>query len=255
MKTLLALLTWCIAMPFFATGKDKQQYYQIRVYHIHASQEAALDNYLEQAYLPALHRAGISRVGVFKPITQDTADLRVYVFSAFSSLEQVAQLPARLEKDAAYNSAASTFMSGYNETAPYRRVESILLLAFKDMPAMALPALNSPKSERVYELRSYESATEAYHHNKVKMFNEGGEIEIFRRLGFNAVFYGSVIAGSQMPNLMYMTTFNNKADRDAHWKSFGADPAWKKLSAMPEYAHNVSHQDIIFVRPTAYSDF
>ncbi|MBV7533799.1 NIPSNAP family protein [Chitinophaga sp. sic0106] len=255
MKTLLSLLTLCITLPFLATGKGNQQYYQLKVYHISAGQEAALDSYLEQAYLPALHRAGISQVGVFKPVTQDTADLRVYVFAAFKSPEQISQLPARLDKDAAYTNAAATFMSGYNNNAPYNRIESILLLAFADMPKMALPALNSPKAERVYELRSYESATEAYHSNKVKMFNAGGEIEIFRRLGFNAVFYGSVVAGSHTPNLMYMTTFNNKADRDAHWKSFGADPAWKKLSALPEYAHNVSHQDIIFVRPTAYSDF
>ena len=54
------------------------------------------------------------------------------------------------------------------------------------------------------------------------MFNEGGEIDLFNKLNFNAVFYGEVLSGSSMPNLMYMTSFENKADRDAHWKSFGA---------------------------------
>jgi hypothetical protein len=58
-----------------------------------------------------------------------------------------------------------------------------------------------------------------------------------------------------MPNLMYMTCFENKADRDDHWKSFSQDPYWKKLSSMPEYQKNVSHIDIIFLRPTDYSDF
>jgi len=57
-----------------------------------------------------------------------------------------------------------------------------------------------------------------------------------------------------MPNLMYMTTFNSKEDRDEHWKSFGADAKWKSLSAQEEYAHNVSKSDILFLRPTNYSD-
>jgi hypothetical protein len=87
------------------------------------------------------------------------------------------------------------------------------------------------------------------------MFNEGGEIPLFERLGFNAIFYADVISGPKMPNLMYMTSFADKADRDAHWKTFSADPEWKKLSSMPKYQRNVSKVDITFLRPTAYSDY
>ncbi len=120
---------------------------------------------------------------------------------------------------------------------------------------MQLPQLKGPREERVYELRSYESATEKIFRNKVHMFNEGDEIGLFKKLNFNAVFYSEVIAGAHMPNLMYMTTFESKADRDAHWKAFGESPEWKKLSSMPEYQHNVSHIDITFLRPTSYSDY
>ena len=86
------------------------------------------------------------------------------------------------------------------------------------------------------------------------MFNEGGEVTLFKRLGFNAVFYGEVLSGSRMPNLMYMTTFENQASRDEHWKAFSNDPEWKKLSSMPEYQNNVSKINIYFVYPTEYSD-
>ena len=86
------------------------------------------------------------------------------------------------------------------------------------------------------------------------MFNEGGEVALFARLHFNALFYGEVIAGSAMPNLMYMTSFENKSDRDEHWKAFGNDPEWKKLSARKEYQNNVSKITIEFLRPTEYSD-
>ena len=54
---------------------------------------------------------------------------------------------------------------------------------------------------------------------------------------------------------MYMTTFENIADREAHWKTFGEDAEWKTLSAKPEYQHNVSKIDVILMHPTAYSDF
>ena len=51
-----------------------------------------------------------------------------------------------------------------------------------------------------------------------------------------------------------MTSFANMPDREAHWKAFGADPEWKKLSSKPEYQNNVSHIDITFLRPATYSD-
>lgn len=87
------------------------------------------------------------------------------------------------------------------------------------------------------------------------MFNEGGEIPLFKRLQFNAVFYGEVIAGSRMPNLMYITSFENMADRDAHWQAFRDDAQWKELSAKPEYKNNVSRNETILTSPTDYSDY
>lgn len=232
----------------------QQEYYQIKVYHLeNASQEERLDRYLEEAFIPALHRAGISSVGVFKPVDA-TDDRKVIVFIPYRSLDQVEKLSSRLAKDAQYHLKGENYLETAHNDPVYQRIETILLKAFSGMPGMALPELEVPKSERVYELRSYESASEALHENKVRMFNQGDEIGIFKRLGFNAVFYGQVIAGSHMPNLMYMTTFSGKDSRDKHWKAFGNDPAWKKLSAMDEYQDNVSHQDILFLRPADYSD-
>ena len=87
------------------------------------------------------------------------------------------------------------------------------------------------------------------------MFNEGGEIKLFKKLEFNVVFNAEVISGSTMPNLMYLTTYSDMADHDAHWKTFGSHPEWKKLSAMPEYQNTVSKAVIILMHPTDYSDF
>ena len=123
------------------------------------------------------------------------------------------------------------------------------------MPKMQASPLDGPRAERVYELRSYESATERLYLNKVDMFNAGGEVKLFDRLDFNAVFYGEVISGAKMPNLMYTTTFSDQASRDTLWKTFFDSPEWKELKANPIYQHNVSHIDIMFLYPTEYSDY
>jgi hypothetical protein len=202
-----------------------------------------------------LHRAGINKIGVFKPIGNDTAAIRrIYVLIAFNSLEQFTKLPSLLDKDNQYANDGKNYIDAvYNDPA-YLRMESILLQAFTGMPNLGVTGLKGPSSERIYELRSYEGASEKIYENKVRMFNDGDEISLFKRLDFNAVFYAEVISGAHMPNLMYMTSFENMTAHDQHWKSFGDDPVWKKLSAMPEYQHNVSHVDITLMHRTDYSD-
>jgi hypothetical protein len=233
-----------------------RDYYQLKIYHYKSqAQETRLEHYLQQAYVPAIHRAGIKNVGIFKPVTQQDTDRRIYVFTPFSSLDKLAGIEQLLQTDAKYLADGKDYIDADYKNAPYTRIESIILQAFPGMPSTAVPNLTAAKAERVYELRSYESATEKYNFNKVRMFNVGDEIGLFKRLNFNAVFYSEVISGSRMPNLMYMTTFNNKADRDKHWDAFGNDAQWKTLTAKDEYKNNVSHADIIFLRPTEYSDF
>jgi hypothetical protein len=257
--TLFTLLIMCLT-----SGKNslsaqvKQEYLELRVYHIAwgSGQEGKVDAFLKDVYLPALHRAGIAKVGVFKPIETDVlAGKRIFVLIPVKTVEQSVTLSEVLSKDKVYVEAGKSFIEApYNEP-PYARLEKIMLKAFKNMPQPFFPSYTNPVPERVYELRSYESATEAKANKKIAMFNEGGEIDIFTSLKFNAVFYGEVISGSAMPNLMYMTTFTDMKSHDEHWKAFGATPEWKKLSAMEEYKNTVSQIDRYLLRPTDYSDY
>lgn len=247
-----------LALFSYTAAAADRDFYQLKIYHLKTSQQVAqLDNFLETAYLPALHRAGITNVGVFKPIADAAAanEWLTYVFIPFTSYDQFASLEATLQNDPAYQEAGKDYLHAPYNNPPYDRIETILMDAFEGSPRFEVPNLTSPRAERVYELRSYESATEAYYRNKVDMFNKGDEIGLFKRLGFNAVFYGEVIAGSRMPNLMYLTTFENKQSRDEHWEAFSKDAYWKELSAKPEYQHNVSRNQQIFLYPTDYSDF
>jgi hypothetical protein len=207
-------------------------------------------------YLPALHRAGISKAGVFKPIETDTAvGKMIYVFIPFRTIDQYMQLPELIGKDKVYAEAGKSFLDAPYDDPPFVRYESILLKAFMNMPQFAAPGYSTPAGERIYELRSYESATEAKAMKKREMFNIGGEIALFKTLKFNAAFYGEVLVGSHKPNLMYMTTFENMASHDAHWKAFQEHPDWIKLKVMPEYLNTVSKNNTFLLHPTSYSDF
>ena len=234
-----------------------RDYYAIRIYHLaDKGQQGDIENFLKASYIPALHRAGIAKVGVFKPVESDTAGFgkRIYVFIPFASLEEVGKLDSKLEKDNLYQSSATPYWAAPYTSPPYLRMETILLKSFPDMPHYEVPALTGPLADRIYELRSYEGPTEKIFANKVQMFNQGDEIGLFRKLGFNAVFYSEAISGNRMPNLMYMTSFNNMTTHDEHWKAFVDAPEWKKLSTMPEYQHNVSKIQIFLLHPTEYSE-
>jgi hypothetical protein len=258
MKKIIIALTF-ITLLISESYAASKELYQLKIYHLKtAEQEQVVENYLEKAFLPALHRAGISKAGVFKNIKSTAADkkdeLLIYVFVPYKSLADLGKIDQKLAKDQAYNQDGAAYLNAAYNKVPYDRIETILIDAFEMSPKFNLSGVTAPKAERVYELRSYEGPTEKLFTSKVKMFNTGDEIGLFKRLGFNAVFYGSVIAGSRMPNLMYMTTFANKADRDKHWDAFVADSQWKTLSAIEEYKNTVSNSTTTFLYPTNYSD-
>ncbi len=250
------LVLFCTSVLAYYTKPIKKDIYQIKVYHLKTNEQvAALDLFLQNAYLPALHRLGIKNIGVFKNIGIDTAaEKTIYVWIPMNSLDQLSQIEDKLTNDVVYNNDGALFLLAPFNSPAYSRIESIILRAFSQMPHYNQPSFSGAVNERIYELRSYEAASEKLYHQKVKMFNEGGEIALFNRLGFNATFYAEVLSGSHMPNLMYMTSFENIASRNEHWKTFSADPEWKKLSALQEYKNTVSKADIILLHPTAYSE-
>ncbi len=254
-KILIAVLLLPVAGLF--AQANKKGYYQITIYNFATvEQERLLDGYLNTAYLPALHKQQLNNIGVFKPLANDTAaNKQLYIIIPLQSFEQAATLAGKITADAQYTSSAKAYLEAVYSNPPYKRMENILLEQFPMAPYFTVPKLRSDKNTRVYELRSYESATEKIHQNKVHMFNEGGEIPLFARLNFNATFYAKVIIGSHQPNLMYMTCFENMADRDEHWKQFVASEEWKKLSALPEYQHNISKLESILMKAADYSDY
>ena len=233
----------------------EREYYQIKIYWLdNETQESRLDDYFENAYLPALHRAGIDQVGVFKSIEGRNDGKRfVMVFIPSSSLEDFEIVKDQLGQDALFIEAGSDYILAAHDDPPYRRIETILLRAFSETPVMGTPVEEGAKSERVYELRSYESATEFLFHRKVEMFNQG-ESALFVKLGFHPLFFGEVLSSAHMPHLMYMITFADEKSQEAHWNAFRDHPDWLGMKDLERYQHTVSHITQYLMHPAAYSD-
>jgi hypothetical protein len=128
----------------------------------------------------------------------------------------------------------------------------VLLSAFDRFPKLEPPPTDKP---RIFELRTYESPTDAGHLKKMEMFTKLGELELFRRAGLTPVFFARTVVGPRQPNFMYMLTFPDLAARDKAWAAFRADPEWQKLKATPGYGDSEIMSNItdFVLRPAPYS--
>jgi hypothetical protein len=251
--SVLVVISTLLAGVSFSQTRD---IYQIKIYSIKSEQQGQqLDTYLKDAYIPALHRTGIKNVGVFKPVEDaEMAGKKVYVLIPFESINQFEQLRALLNNDKKYLKEGADYSNAAFDNPPYVRIKSILLRAFSTMPEYGIPSHSTAPSEQIYELRSYQGATEKLYEKKLEMFNEGGESKIFKDLGFQPVFFGEVLSGSEIPNLMYMTSFKDSAAQGELWKAFGSSPQWDKLKSDEQYANTVSNIEKILLHPAEYSE-
>jgi hypothetical protein len=227
------------------------EYYELRVYTLkNETQQKLVEDYLRDAAIPALNRAGVKHVGAFTELKPET-QTKLFVLAQYNSLAHYGKIDYELSKDAELQAKGTAYLNAPAIAPAYERIESSLLKAFVHMPHLEAPA----KKDRIFELRQYQSASEAAGKKKIEMFNDQGEIDIFKRLGFNPVFWGETVIGPLRPNLTYMITFDDLAAKNAHWKAFGSDTQWKKISSVPEYADAllVSKITSTLLVPTAYS--
>ena len=233
LQTSIAALSAAAADAAAAPGAEPGhgELYELRTYTLKAAKLPQLDEYLRQAFLPALKRSGIGAVGVF--VEKGTDDLlRVVVLIVYSSLAQFGTLTTRLAADEPYRKAAADYLAGPASDPVYSRIESSLLAAIEGMPKLARPDTAKP---RLLNLRIYESHNERAGKKKIEMFNKG-ELAIFRRVGLTPVFFGEALLGAALPNLTYLLAFPDEAGREAAWSRFRDDAEWKKLKSIPEYA-------------------
>jgi len=232
-----------------------RQYLELRKYSLlNRSKISRFDTFLRHAAIPALNRLGVGPVGVFSVLYgPNVPEAALYLLLPYKSLESWAAAKDALIADAEFMRAGAGVLDTPISDPAYVRAESSLMLAFEQMPALELPPQTAGKKPRLFELRTYESHSVIAGRKKIEMFNQGGEIEIFRKTGLNPVFFGETLLGTQLPNLTYMLCHDNMQTRDAGWDRFVKHPDWLKLREVEKYKDTVSNITDIILRPTAYS--
>ncbi len=247
----IALAKGADAQP--SSGKPRE-YYQLRKYQLQSGPQIQLmESYFGQALIPALNRLRFSPIGAFRlDIGSETPAF--YLLIPSTSVETLVSTDLQLARDEQFIKAAEPFWNAPAKEPAFVRLESSLMIAFEGWPKLTPPKFETPHSKRIFQLRTYESASNQDHVRKVEMFHSG-EFEIFAKAGFRQVFYGDTLVGPRLPNLTYMLSFTDLAEMNAQWDKFRNDPDWKKLSASPRFAFEqiVSNISNLFLSPLSVS--
>ncbi|MCW0484438.1 NIPSNAP family protein [Gaoshiqia sediminis] len=224
-----------------------KEIYEWRVYHFkNNGQKNKVDQFYREALIPALNQMGV-KVGAFGEYSQAEPPT-VYFLLVYPSLTDYHRVKKAIWQDKSFLQKASSYFGESAENGAYTRFETYLLEAFDAIPKFRQPG----QSRGVFELRTYESSNEEAAQRKVAMFNRE-ELTLFDNVGLHPVFFGEILAGPQMPALMYMLWFNDLAERDQNWKRFTSSPEWEEMKVRPEYANTVSVVNKIFLVPLDYS--
>lgn len=239
------------AMAQATPGSLSQEFYQLRRYSLLTGpQVSATEKYISEALIPALARKGSSPIGAFRlEVGPETPAF--YVLIPMEGALTLGTLEGELRSDEGFVRAAEPFWSASASSPAFLRIDSSLLVAFAGWPRITPPSI---QAKRIFQLRTYESPNYRDHFLKIQMFHSG-EFEIFKKAGFEPVFFADTMIGPRMPNLTYMLTFADLGELDRKWNVFRNDPEWKKLSADPRFAFEpiVSNITNLFLSPLAAS--
>ncbi len=249
-SALVAAGSMCERAEAFGWASGKKQYLELRNYEFaSAEKQKAFEDFLGAAAIPSLNRQGVRPIGVFKHMDEEKTS-NLWVLIPHNSMESVIRCNTKMLADKKFNAAGNDILNCPKDDPAYSRFVSSLMLSFDKCPKVEIP---SKKDSRIFQLRIYESHNAIKAQRKVEMFNNGGEMDVFRDVGMNPVFFGESIIGTKMPNLTYMLGFDDVESKEKAWKAFGKDPRWQKLRKDPYYKGAVSNITNLVLRPSAAS--
>jgi hypothetical protein len=247
----LALAPTALAAGVADSKTENRQYLEWMHFSLRGRRDKRVEKYFEEAAIPALNRLGVTDIGVFN-VMYGSNDPSLYVLIPHNSVESLMTWQQELLRDEAYLSAAKEYLASPISNPAYSRIERGLMRAFTGMPRVE-SAKKPFGDQRIFELRIYESHNQAKAQKKIDMFNDAGEIQVFRDTGLTPVFFGETLFGQMMPNLTYMLVFENMAERDRHWETFRTSEGWTAIKDLEEFKDTVSNITDIILRPARCS--
>ena len=247
-RLLFTLLTGAI-MTCFVLKSEAQvndgQIQEWRVYDFKMGGSAArLDKLMTDILLPIYKEMGVE-VGCFKEINPNQPVSYYYLF-VYPSLDSYMKANDILLKNSAFVEAMKQDAAANRQM--FFRYDSYLCRPFE-----AWKKITPMTGKTIFEWRKYESANIEAGTRKVQMFNEG-EIDLFVKQGINPFCFGQIIAGKEMPGLIYVTQFKDMADREASWAKFSSSSEWQTMRVDSKWANaTIPNNQIVFLTPLPYS--
>jgi len=222
------------------SATDGRQYFEWICYHLHlGSRQGLVAQYYRDVAIPALNKAGINNIGVFN-VKHGINNPTLHVIIPHPTLESVVTLNDRLLEDKNFVEAGSSFLKSPTNEMAFVSMEKTIMRAFSHLPQIQVPTQKQSNKPRIFQVRVYEAPSLTASKRKIHMFNEGGEIAIFKKTGLQPILFGETIAGNMMPNLLYILAFDDFDDMNKSWNTFRVDPDWVKLREDPFYADTVT---------------
>jgi hypothetical protein len=239
-----------------ASATGKREFVELRTYTCSSMEKRdKLIEIFDAALIPALNRQGVKSVGVFWSSSEvndgnGAYATNVFVLIPYPDAAALAAGDQRLLADAQFMKDAAPIFEAPMKDPLYDACASSLLYTFATVPQVKQVARSA---DRLLQLRIYSSYTIERNAKKISMFEQGGEIGVFRTCGMEPVLFGQALAGDKLANLTYMLGFENKESKEAAWKTFKSHPQWLKLKADPQYKDTANKITNIVLRPSKAS--
>ncbi len=241
------------------TGNSEQlapkgvQYFEWIRYQLHVgSRQGLVADYYRDVAIPALNKSGINNVGVFN-VKHGPNNPTLHVIIPHPSLESIVALNDQLLNDKNLVQAGERFLNASLSDMAFVTIGKTILKAFTSLPEIQVPTQKKINSPRIFQVRTYESPNLLAARKKIHMFNEGGEIDIFKKTGLQPVLFGETIAGDRIPSLVYILAFDDMTTLEKNWAAFRIDPNWIALKENPFYSDTVSCINDWIWTPTPFS--
>jgi len=236
-----------------SASQANQQYFEWISYHLPlGARQRWMQEYYRDVAIPALNRAGLNNIGVFN-VRHGINDPTLNVIIPHPTLESIETVNDRLLEDSSFVEAGSRFLRSPTNEMAFVSMQKTIMKAFTHLPEMVTPRQRLENRSRIFQVRVYEAPSLTASKRKIHMFNEGGEIAIFKKVGLQPILFGETIAGAMMPNLVYILAFDDFADMGRAWDAFRVDPDWIRLRDDPYYADTVTRINDWIWTPTAFS--
>ena len=125
-------------------SKDNRYFYEMRIYDLKDEQQQKLvEDYYQNAAIPALNRLGSKNIGVFTEL-KPAGQTRIFVLIPYKTIDDFVKVADNLTGDLVHQQTGQAYLQAPVENPAYQRISSIFMQAFDNTPYSGCPAAKKP---------------------------------------------------------------------------------------------------------------